>query len=125
VDIVAAAAMSGPKVPRTLMTPTGGLDSARSISAIGGDRPERRSLSSCAADAQGAAHPASVEVTTLVPGDIADLQLGDVAPPDIQLLTTTGLECNEAVLTVESAAVEKTVDSVPAGTGVPSCAALP
>ena len=44
-----------------------------------------------------AGHPASVPVTTLVPGDIVDLRLGDVVPADIRLLTATGLECNEAV----------------------------
>ena len=61
-------------------------------------------------------HPASVPVTTLVPGDIVHLRLGDVVPADIRLLTATGLECNEAVITGESAAVEKSADSVPDGT---------
>ena len=58
------------------------------------------------------------EVTTLVPGDVVDLRLGDVVPADIRLLNAVGLECNESVLTGESAAVEKAVDAVPDGTGV-------
>ena len=65
-----------------------------------------------------AGHPVVVPVTTLVPGDVVDLRLGDVVPADIRLLSATGLECNESVITGESAAVEKSGASVPDGTSV-------
>jgi P-type Mg2+ transporter len=45
-----------------------------------------------------------VDVTELVPGDVVDLQLGQVVPTDMRLLTTAGLECDESVLTGESTA---------------------
>jgi P-type Mg2+ transporter len=63
-------------------------------------------------------HPVSIEVTQLVPGDIVDLRLGDVVPADIRLLSTSGLECNESVITGESAAVEKSADAIAGGTVV-------
>jgi Mg2+-importing ATPase len=53
----------------------------------------------------------SVDVTDLVPGDVVRLELGEVVPADLRLLHTTDLECDEAVLTGESAPVEK--DSEP------------
>jgi len=60
--------------------------------------------------------PVSVDVITLVPGDIVELKLGDIVPADIRLLEVTGLECDESVLTGESLPVEKTTVAVPAGT---------
>ena len=60
-------------------------------------------------------HPVPIEVTKLVPGDIVDLKLGDVVPADIRLLSAAGLECNESVITGESAAAEKAVDPVAEG----------
>ena len=51
--------------------------------------------------------PQSVDVTGLVPGDIVDLQLGDVIPADLRLLAVTGLECDESVLTGEAVPVTK------------------
>jgi Mg2+-importing ATPase len=53
-----------------------------------------------------------VDVTELVPGDVVCLQLGAVVPADIRLLETNGLECNESVLTGETAPVEKNVQAV-------------
>jgi P-type Mg2+ transporter len=47
--------------------------------------------------------PAGVDVVQLVPGDVVRLQLGGVVPADLQLLETTGLECDESILTGESA----------------------
>jgi Mg2+-importing ATPase len=46
-----------------------------------------------------------VDVTTLVPGDMVEFRLGDVVPADVRLLMTNGLECDESVLTGESAPV--------------------
>jgi Mg2+-importing ATPase len=60
--------------------------------------------------------PSMVDVTGLVPGDVVELHLGDVVPADVRLLEVTGLECDESVLTGESLPVDKTTDSVPAGT---------
>ena len=48
-----------------------------------------------------------VDVTGLVPGDIVDVQLGDVIPADLRLLAVTGLECDESVLTGEAEPVTK------------------
>lgn len=60
--------------------------------------------------------PSTVEVTELVPGDVVELRLGGVVPADIRLLEVTSLECDESVLTGESLPVDKSADSVPAGT---------
>ena len=60
--------------------------------------------------------PQSIDVTQLVPGDVVDLQLGEVVPADIRLLEVTGLECDESVLTGESMPVAKTPGPVDAGT---------
>ncbi len=59
---------------------------------------------------------ATVDVTTLVPGDIVELRLGDIVPADARLLEVSGLECDESVLTGESLTVEKTTGAVPPGT---------
>ncbi len=61
-------------------------------------------------------HPQSADVTELVPGDVIDLQLGEVVPADVRLLATAGLECEESVLTGESVPAEKSAQAVPAGT---------
>jgi P-type Mg2+ transporter len=71
-------------------------------------------------------HPQSADVTQLVPGDVVDLQLGEVVPANLRLLAAAGLECEESVLTGESLPADKTPDPVPAGTPLAelSCCAL-
>jgi Mg2+-importing ATPase len=69
--------------------------------------------------------PATVDVTTLVPGDVVELGVGDVVPADLRLLRTDDLECDESVLTGEAAAAEKQVepiDSPESPVALPSCA---
>jgi Mg2+-importing ATPase len=61
-------------------------------------------------------HPRAMDVTGLVPGDVVDLQLGQVVPADLRLLATAGLECDESVLTGESVPTEKSTEPVAAGT---------
>ena len=71
-------------------------------------------------------HPRTADVTELVPGDVVDLQLGQVIPADVRLLATAGLECDESVLTGESLPAEKSAGPVAAGTPLAelSCCAL-
>ncbi len=79
---------------------------------------------SCVALRDG--HPRTVDVTELVPGDVVDLQLGQVVPADLRLLAVAGLECDESVLTGESLPAEKSAEPVAAGTPLAelSCCAL-
>jgi len=53
-----------------------------------------------------------VDVTSLVPGDVVELSLGEIVPADIRLVSVARLECDESVLTGESQPVEKTTDAV-------------
>jgi magnesium-transporting ATPase (P-type) len=46
-------------------------------------------------------HAHTVDVTELLPGDVVDLELGQVVPAGLRLLTAAGLECDESVLTGE------------------------
>jgi P-type Mg2+ transporter len=62
--------------------------------------------------------PAKVDVTGLVPGDVVRLALGEVVPADLRLLTSTGLQCQESVLTGESMPIAKAVVPVAAGSAL-------
>jgi P-type Mg2+ transporter len=67
----------------------------------------------------------SLDVTELVPGDVVRIGVGDVVPADLRLLETDGLECDESVLTGESAVAEKSVEPVSnpdSPLALPSCA---
>jgi magnesium-transporting ATPase (P-type) len=53
-----------------------------------------------------------IEADKLVPGDIVALASGDKVPADLRLVASKGLRVNEAILTGESEAVEKSVNPV-------------
>lgn len=65
----------------------------------------------------------SVDGIDLVPGDVVLLEAGDKAPADLRLLSGHGLHMQEALLTGESAPVEKRVEPVaaPAPLGDRTC----
>jgi Mg2+-importing ATPase len=63
-----------------------------------------------------------IVVADLVPGDIVRLEMGDVVAADLRLFESTGLECDESVLTGESLPAEKsTIGSVD---GLRNCALM-
>ena len=55
-----------------------------------------------------------LDVNDLVPGDVIQLTLGELVPADVRLIAVSGLECNESILTGESAPAEKSVTPVAA-----------
>ncbi|GAB4257546.1 MAG: cation-transporting P-type ATPase [Methylomicrobium sp.] len=57
-------------------------------------------------------HRCGVPAEELVPGDIVLLEPGDKVPADLRLITTKGLQIQEAILTGESVAVEKSIGAV-------------
>src|SRR6478609_102799 len=59
-----------------------------------------------------------VDVNDLVPGDVIRLTLGEAVPADVRLIEVNGLECNESILSGESAASEKALQSVNATAGL-------
>jgi Mg2+-importing ATPase len=69
----------------------------------------------------------TVDVSTVVAGDIVRLSLGAMVPADLRLIETTELECNESVLTGESEPVAKSTGEVAAGRNIAdltSCALM-
>ncbi len=54
----------------------------------------------------------SLPAVELVPGDVVFLQSGDKVPADIRLFNLKGLQIQESILTGESIAVEKSINSV-------------
>jgi Mg2+-importing ATPase len=59
-----------------------------------------------------------VDVNALVPGDVIQLALGETVPADVRLIDVNGLECNESILSGESAASEKSPQPVKADAGL-------
>ncbi|OIQ85850.1 magnesium-transporting ATPase, P-type 1 [mine drainage metagenome] len=59
-----------------------------------------------------------IDIVDLVPGDIVDLQLGEVVPADIRLIEASEFESDESVLTGESLPVAKTVGVISPGAGL-------
>ncbi|MCU1393537.1 MAG: Proton-exporting ATPase [Ilumatobacteraceae bacterium] len=68
--------------------------------------------------------PTKVDVRDLVPGDIVSLGVGDVIPADVRLLEVNQFECDEGVLTGESAPSVKTIagSATDSDVDLPSCA---
>ena len=54
----------------------------------------------------------NIAAEELVPGDVVELEAGDRVPADLRLIRTFGLKMQEASLTGESTAVEKTAEAV-------------
>ena len=65
----------------------------------------------------GALHVVAAEL--LVPGDVIDLEAGDLVPADLRLLEAYALTAQEAALTGESVPVEKDADAVVEALSVP------
>ena len=61
-------------------------------------------------------HVDRIDVNALVPGDVIRLEMGELVPADVRLIEVNGLECNESILTGESAAKEKSAE--PGGVGI-------
>lgn len=59
-------------------------------------------------------HQTTIKAENLVPGDIVLLQSGDKVAADLRLFQLKGLQLQEAALTGESVAVEKSIQAVPA-----------
>ena len=57
---------------------------------------------------------AEVPMEELVPGDIVNIEAGDLVPADGRLITAATLEIDESALTGESVPVPKSLDAVPA-----------
>ncbi len=53
-----------------------------------------------------------VPVTSLVPGDVVSLRIGNLVPADLRFLKVDELECDEGVLTGESMPVTKSLDPI-------------
>jgi Mg2+-importing ATPase len=69
--------------------------------------------------------PATIDVTTLVPGDVVELGVGDVVPADVRLLRADDFACDESVLTGEPVPAEKQVapiESPESPVALPCCA---
>ncbi len=62
--------------------------------------------------------PMEIDTTELVPGDIIDFKQGDKVPTDARIVSSMNLGANEAALTGESAAVEKSNELL-SGTDLP------
>ncbi len=87
---------------------------ARLVQPPQGNAEPAGEVSAEPADVPGADRPVRVvPANRLTPGDVIDLQPGDVVPADARLLCEAGLETDEASLTGESVAVGKQIQATP------------
>ncbi len=60
-----------------------------------------------------------VETATLVPGDLIELEAGDLVPADARIITASNLKADESAMTGESVPVnKKDIDRLPEDTGL-------
>jgi magnesium-transporting ATPase (P-type) len=82
------------------------LQAAKTIASL-------KSLSNATAQAIRDGKPAAtVEASTLVPGDIIELKVGDAVPADARVFEATNLEADEALLTGESVPARKDPEEI-------------
>ena len=77
-----------------------------------------RSMLSAQAQARRDGEWVSVPAEDLVPGDVVRVTAGSRVPADLRLMEASNLRVEEAALTGEAVPSTKSVDPVPAGTGV-------
>jgi P-type Mg2+ transporter len=63
---------------------------------------------------------AEVDSSTLVPGDLGTVYIGDIVPADMRIVSSTELQINESALTGESFPVDKISDKLPTAPGTPT-----
>ena len=100
----------------------GFVNEYRSVRAIADLRAQVRHTARALRDGR----PSSVDATSLVPGDIVTLNVGDIVPADLRLLDAQELACDEAMLTGESMPADKSVVADPGGASITlrSCALM-
>lgn len=79
----------------------------RSIAAL-------RSLGTVQASVTRDGTSVNVDSEDLVPGDVVQLDAGDVVTADLRLIEANGLTCDESSLTGESVPVTRTTEAVEA-----------
>jgi Ca2+-transporting ATPase len=84
------------------------LRAARSMEAL-------RQLGRTRTSVRRAGRAERIDATLLVPGDIVLLEAGDVVTADLRLLRSSKLQCDESLLTGESAPVTKLPDEIAPG----------
>jgi P-type Ca2+ transporter type 2C len=81
------------------------LQAARSMAAL-------RELMGTVAEVEREDRRGEIDAVELVPGDVVGIEAGEQVPADLRLLEAEGLQVEEAGLTGESAAVDKTLEPV-------------